>query len=101
MRYTGQVTDSGVAKGGHGLLVIKTGNETGNETKSAYTLVEDNHYIMHSYTIIYARSTCLCIKQDSRSQISLHGAYRLEILNACSYPRVWGLYNRKVLCLGR
>ena len=33
MRYTGQVTDSGIAKGGHGLLVIKTGNETGNETK--------------------------------------------------------------------
>ena len=35
-----------------------------NETKSAYSLVEDNHNIMHSYTIIYARTTCLCIKQD-------------------------------------
>ena len=33
---------------------------------------------MHSYTIIYARTTYLCIKQDSRWQISLHGAYRLE-----------------------
>ena len=36
-----------------------------NETKSAYSIVEDNHNIMHSYTIIYARTTCLCIKQDS------------------------------------
>ena len=45
---------------------------------------------MHSYTIIYARTTCLCIKQDSRWKISLHGAYQLEILNACSYPRVLG-----------
>ena len=59
-------------------IVIKTGIEMGNETKSAYSIVEDNHNIMHSYTIIYARSTCLCIKQDSRWQISLHGAYRLD-----------------------
>ena len=28
--------------------------------------MEDNHYIIHSYTIIYARTACLCIKQDSR-----------------------------------
>ena len=34
-------------------MVTKTGIETGNETKPAYSLVEDNHYIMHSYTIIY------------------------------------------------
>ena len=60
-------------------IVIKTRIEMGSETKSAYTLVEDNHYIMHSYTILYARSTCLCIKQDSRWQISLHGAYRLVV----------------------
>ena len=60
-------------------IVIKTGIETRNETKSAYSLVEDNHYIMHSYTIIYARTTCLC-KQDSRWKISLHGAYRLLLL---------------------
>ena len=70
-----------------------TGIKTENETKSAYGLVEDNHYIMHSYTIIYARTlvdTCICIKQDSRWQISLHSSYRLEISNACSYLKVLG-----------
>ena len=58
-------------------IVIKTGIETGNEMKSAYSLVEDNRYNMHSYTTIYARTlidTCICIKQGSRWQISLRGA---------------------------
>ena len=42
-----------------------------NGTKSAYSIVEDNHNIMHSYTIIYARTTCLCIKQDSARGLSI------------------------------
>ena len=59
-------------------IVIKTGIEMGNKMKSAYSLVEDNHYIMYSYTVIYARTlidTCICIKQDSRDFF----AWRLSI----------------------
>ena len=40
-------------------IVIKTGIETENKMKSAYSLVEDNHYTMHSYSIIYARTTVI------------------------------------------
>ena len=36
------------------------------------------------------------IVNDNGDPISPHGAYRLEIISACS-ERVWGLCNRKVL----
>ena len=51
-----------------------------------HTIVEDNHYIMHSYTMIYARTTVYA-SSKTPGQIALHGAYRLEISNACSYPK--------------
>ena len=54
-------------------IVLKTGIETENETKSAYSLVEDNHHIMHSYIIIYA------FMHQARLQVEDFSARRLSI----------------------
>ena len=40
--------------------------------------MEDNHYIMHSYTIIYARTLNLYIHQ-ARLQVADFSAWRLSI----------------------
>ena len=71
----------------------------GNEISLQYSGGQSQYYAQLHYNIC----TQYLFMHQARLQVadSLHGAYRLEILNACSYPRVWGLYNRKILCLGR